>query len=159
MWNAVQVGQIERILQNVLSFFFLDFLIMFSHALYLILKFLTLFIEKILLNLELLIIVLKRLFIKVFKLLNFFFVKSLNLSELNKIYITCMKDLWAFSFSFGIWSQSQLHIIWSVDVDWSHFSTREEFRVVLNWNEFKRLFVPSWWVSTLSPRASNLLIL
>ena len=44
----------------------------------------------------------------------FLFIQFLNFSKLNEVYMTCIKDLWAFSLYLAISEQSHPQIAWSV---------------------------------------------
>jgi|688.fasta_scaffold158121_1 hypothetical protein len=62
------------------------------------------------------------------------------------MYITCIKDLWAFYFNFGIVSHAQLQIFWSVIVSLSQRNKYDELDALLDWEKFKLLLRPSRWV-------------
>ena len=80
-----------------------------------------------------------------------------SLSDFHKItyYITCINDLCAFSFNFGISSHSQLHNNWSVIVSFSRFYILEPLRLLLKWNETNGLSGLSLFVSMLSKQFSS----
>ena len=73
-------------------------------------------------------------------------------------YITCIKDLWAFSFNFGISSHAQLQINWSVIVPSSTFYIRDKLKLFRKLNDPMGLSGLSLWVSTLSTQFYALFI-